>query len=122
MSIDCVLNSLRIAQVDPDDEPLSEVVLSHKLPPPFFLLALAERRCLLTCHRSALSRGPPPSHGKPTNGRPRFHFPLITWAPHVDIPYAALQAHGIINVALQREYSLGIIFIFSQGRKDLYHV
>jgi hypothetical protein len=40
----------------------------------------------------------------------------------VDIWYAAPQAHGIVNVALHREYSLGIVFIFSQGRKDLYHV
>jgi hypothetical protein len=39
-----------------------------------------------------------------------------------DVSYAALQAHGIVNVALHREYSLGIIFIFSQGRNDLYHV
>ncbi len=31
----------------------------------------------------------------------------------VDVSYAALQAHGIVNVALHREYSLGIIFIFS---------
>jgi hypothetical protein len=36
--------------------------------------------------------------------------------------YAAPQAHGILNVALHWEYSLGIIFIFSQVRKDLYHV
>jgi hypothetical protein len=36
--------------------------------------------------------------------------------------YAALQAHKIVNVALHRKYSAGIIFIFSQGRKDLYHV
>jgi hypothetical protein len=40
----------------------------------------------------------------------------------LDIPYVALQAHGIVNVALHQEYSPGIIFIFSQGRKDLYHV
>jgi hypothetical protein len=40
----------------------------------------------------------------------------------VDVSYATLQAHGIVNVALQREYSLGIVFIFYQGRKDLYHV
>jgi hypothetical protein len=40
----------------------------------------------------------------------------------VDVSYAALQAHRIINVALHREYSLGIVFIFSQGRKNLYHV
>jgi hypothetical protein len=47
------------------------------------------------------------------------------WRPNsmtIDISYAAPQAHGIINVALHREYSPGIIFIFSQGRKDLYHV
>jgi hypothetical protein len=40
----------------------------------------------------------------------------------VDISYAALQAHRIVNVALHREYSPGIVFIFSLGRKDLYHV
>jgi hypothetical protein len=31
----------------------------------------------------------------------------------VDISYAAPQAHGIVNIALHREYSPGIIFIFS---------
>jgi hypothetical protein len=40
----------------------------------------------------------------------------------IDVSYAAPQAYIIINVALHREYSPGIIFIFSQGRKDLYHV
>jgi hypothetical protein len=40
----------------------------------------------------------------------------------VDVSYAAPQAHGIVNVVLHREYSPGIEFIFSQGRKDLYHV
>jgi hypothetical protein len=40
----------------------------------------------------------------------------------VDVLYAAPQAHKIVKVALHREYSLGIIFTFSQGRKDLYHV
>jgi hypothetical protein len=40
----------------------------------------------------------------------------------VDVSYAARQAHRIVNVALHREYSLGIVFIFSQGRKNLYHV
>jgi hypothetical protein len=34
----------------------------------------------------------------------------------VDISYAAPQAHVIVNVALHRGYSLGIVFIFSQGR------
>jgi hypothetical protein len=42
--------------------------------------------------------------------------------PAIDISYAAPQAHGIVNVALYREYSSGIVFIFSQGSKDLYHV
>jgi hypothetical protein len=40
----------------------------------------------------------------------------------VDVSNAAPQEHSIINVALHREYSTGIVFIFSQGRKDLYHV
>jgi hypothetical protein len=40
----------------------------------------------------------------------------------VDVSYAALQAHRIANVALHQEYSPGIIFIFSQGRKHLYPV
>jgi hypothetical protein len=40
----------------------------------------------------------------------------------VDVLSAAPQAHGIVNVAVHREYSLGIIFIFSQGRKDVYLV
>jgi predicted nicotinamide N-methyase len=40
----------------------------------------------------------------------------------VDVSYAAPQAHGIVNVVLHREYTPGIVFIFSQGRKDLYHV
>jgi superfamily II RNA helicase len=40
----------------------------------------------------------------------------------VDVSYAAPQAYKIVNVALHREYSSGIVFIFSQWRKDLYHV
>jgi hypothetical protein len=40
----------------------------------------------------------------------------------VDVSYAAPQAHGIVIVALHWEYSPGIIFIFSQRRKDLYHI
>jgi hypothetical protein len=40
----------------------------------------------------------------------------------VDVLYVAPQVHRIVNVALHQEYSLGIIFIFSHGRTDLYHV
>jgi hypothetical protein len=40
----------------------------------------------------------------------------------VDVSYAAPQAHRIVNVALHREYSPGIVFIFFQGRKYLYYV
>jgi hypothetical protein len=40
----------------------------------------------------------------------------------VDVSYAAPQAQEIANVALHREYSTSILFKFSQGRKDLYHV
>jgi hypothetical protein len=39
-----------------------------------------------------------------------FHLP--TWVL-VDISYAAPQNHEIVNVALHREHSPGIIFIFS---------
>jgi hypothetical protein len=39
----------------------------------------------------------------------------------VDVSYATPQAHRIVNVALHREYYLGIIFIFSKGRKYLYY-
>jgi hypothetical protein len=34
----------------------------------------------------------------------------------VDVSYAAPQANIIVNVALHREYSTGIVFIFSEGR------
>jgi hypothetical protein len=40
----------------------------------------------------------------------------------IDVSYAASQAHGIINVAFHQEYPTGIVFIFSEGRKDLYRV
>jgi hypothetical protein len=40
----------------------------------------------------------------------------------VDVSIAAPQAHRIVNIALHREYSPGIVFIFSKGRKHLYHV
>jgi hypothetical protein len=36
---------------------------------------------------------------------------------HVDVSYAAPQAHKIVNVALHREYSPGIVFIFPKGRR-----
>jgi hypothetical protein len=53
-------------------------------------------------------------------------IPFMTWRRAknvgVDILYAAPQAHRIVNAALHREYYLGIIFIFSQGSKDLYQV
>jgi ribonuclease HI len=40
----------------------------------------------------------------------------------VDVSYIAPHVHGIANVALHRDYPPGIVFIFSQGRKDLHHV
>jgi hypothetical protein len=40
----------------------------------------------------------------------------------IDVSYAAPQVHEIVNVALHWQYSPGIVFICSQGRKDLYHV
>jgi hypothetical protein len=40
----------------------------------------------------------------------------------IDILYAAPQVYGLVNVALHWEYYPCIVFTFSQGRKDLYHV
>jgi hypothetical protein len=50
------------------------------------------------------------------------HYSRHEIGPLVDVSYAAPQVHGIVNIALHREYSLGIVFIFSHGKKDLYHV
>jgi hypothetical protein len=46
----------------------------------------------------------------------------LTVVETIDVSYVAPQAHGIVSVSLLREYSPGIVFIFSQGRKDLYHI
>jgi hypothetical protein len=40
----------------------------------------------------------------------------------VNISYSTPQGHEIVNIALHREYPPGIVFIFSQGMKYLYHV
>jgi superfamily II RNA helicase len=40
----------------------------------------------------------------------------------VDVLYAAPEVHEIVNVVLHQEYSPVIVFIFSQGKKDLYHI
>jgi hypothetical protein len=40
----------------------------------------------------------------------------------VDVSYATPQAHRIVSVALHREFSTCIIFIFFQWMKDLYHI
>jgi hypothetical protein len=53
---------------------------------------------------------------------PRHLMTTMTLCVIVDISYAAPQVHGIVIVALYREYSPGIVFIFSQWRNDLYHV
>jgi hypothetical protein len=47
---------------------------------------------------------------------------MVARLPSVDALYAAPQAHRIVNIALHQEYSLGMVFIFSHGRKYLYHV
>jgi hypothetical protein len=52
----------------------------------------------------------------------KFNMAELKPASTVDVSFAAPQAHRIVNVALHREYSPGIVFIFSQGRKDIYHV
>jgi hypothetical protein len=55
-----------------------------------------------------------------TNSVPQLS--ISSFCTAVDVSYAAPQAHRIVNVTLYRQYSLGIVFIFFQGRKDLYHV
>jgi hypothetical protein len=79
MYVDCVLASLRIAQVDPGDEPLPEVVLSHR-----------HRRSPLTHVGVALSlcqclEGEPCSHFAsshlPSLGSAPSRPPLLTVAP-----------------------------------------
>jgi hypothetical protein len=52
----------------------------------------------------------------------KFNMAELKPTSTVDVSYAAPQVHRIVNVSLHWEYSPGIIFIFSQGRKDLYHV
>jgi ABC-type Fe3+-siderophore transport system permease subunit len=47
---------------------------------------------------------------------------LLFFMLRIDVSYVAPQAYGIVSVALHLEFSPGIVFIFSQGRKDLYHV
>jgi hypothetical protein len=37
---------------------------------------------------------------------------------HVDVSYAAPQAHGIINVALHQEYLSGIVFFNPKGSSN----
>jgi hypothetical protein len=63
-----------------------------------------------------IARGPPPWARAFTEA---WAKPI---AISIDVSYAAPQAHGIVNIALHREYSPGIIIIFSQGSKVLYHV
>jgi hypothetical protein len=42
-------------------------------------------------------------------------FFMLGWYRYaVDISYAATQAHRIVNVVVNRVYSLGIVFVFSQ--------
>jgi hypothetical protein len=73
------------------------------------------------CHPgSLLTRGS--SVQMPLTSGPRGWPAGQTPWPAVDVSYAVLQAQRIVNVALHWEYSLGIIFIFLQRRKDLYHV
>jgi hypothetical protein len=49
-------------------------------------------------------------------------FSAMALEMFVDVSYAAPQAHRIVIVAFHWEYSPSIIFIFSPGMKDLYHV
>jgi hypothetical protein len=54
-----------------------------------------------------------PSTPQDPSTSPQRHRRRAIPEPAIDVLYAAPQAHGIVNVALNREYSLGIVFIFS---------
>jgi hypothetical protein len=90
-----------------------------------------------TARSSSSSRGPrlvSPGHRLPLPGAPTSlhqaspprsteHRRSRPTGPNtVDVSYATPQAHGIVNVALHWVYSLDIVVIYCQGRKDLYHV
>jgi hypothetical protein len=60
---------------------------------------------------------------RPKLGRPAITSLFLPFSSTtIDVSYAAPLVHGIANVALHQEYSSDIVFIFSQGRKDLNHV
>jgi hypothetical protein len=82
---------------------------------------ITDARWSPTCSPPRPGQGqPPPSSGEVVVVGHRGYSPHPKGV--VDVSYAAPQVHRIINVALHREYSPGIVFIFSQGWKDLYHV
>jgi hypothetical protein len=82
------------------------------------MAARIELQSLFIVHISFQSRRGSIKKSAPTP----YGLILIQRLVDVDVSYAALQAHGIVNVALHRQYSPGIVFIFSQGRNDPYHV
>jgi hypothetical protein len=99
------------------------------------LLCLARARCFassvvtLRGYKSELSPSRTPTSSRTTSHCLLASFPMPKMRERergrmkgVDVSYAAPQAHKIVNVALHREYSLGIIFIFFQERKYLYYV
>jgi hypothetical protein len=63
-----------------------------------------------------------PIHSTCLQKRLKVPLPDTPMLVSVDVSYVAPQVHRIVNVPLHREYSLGIIFIFSQGMMDLYHI
>jgi hypothetical protein len=85
---------------------------SHASLPVYFWLSIQALRC---CSIK-------PGHAKSFTAEVRDVVCTKITQMHIDVSYAAPQSHVIVNVALHREYSRGIVFIFSQGRKDLYHV
>jgi hypothetical protein len=87
---------------------------SRPQPPPFHCC----HRTAATDHRPTWAR-PYPRVGDAVE---MFSLPFTPSRLSVDVFYAAPHVYGIINIALLQEYSPNIIFIFSQGRKNIYLV
>jgi hypothetical protein len=85
--------------------PFTCLILLYSISSTLTLLMAKDGICNTNDHSSNNTRNPPSLE--------------VLLVMHVDVSYVAQQAHEIVNVALHREYSPGIIFIFSQGRKNL---
>jgi hypothetical protein len=57
-----------------------------------------------------------PNEGSRNEGSSNlYESPSLSTSMRVEVSYVAPQAHGIVNVALHREYSPGIVLYFPKG-------